>query len=424
MGVVARRAWPRPAWAWCMSLLLLAPTAASAQQSLTVAAFPDVDKAVRAALPAWKRLHPDVEIKLVVRQYADHHTAMTTALSTSVYLPDVMALEVNYVGRFAQGMGLDDLSKPPYDMRPLADRYVPYALAQATNRRGQIVAAPSDIGPSTLLYRADLLARAGLNEAELTRDMDSYIAAGKKIKLATGAYLLSHAREMKDLLIRVGIQPGQGLYFDKDSNVLVNSPRFERAFRLAREVRRNQLDAKTLWWSTDWSEGLRRGTQATLLAGAWMAGHLSNWIAPATTGLWRAAQLPEGLYAADGGSFFAIARGAPAANKQLAWEFIKLMTLDRTVQLDAFKRINAFPALVSTFDDPFFDEPIPFLGGEPARQLWREAARHITAVTVHKQDAFAAEVIDTELDKVLTQDKDIATALADAERLLRKRAHR
>jgi multiple sugar transport system substrate-binding protein len=43
---------------------------------------------------------------------------------------------------------------------------------------------------------------------------------------------------------------------------------------------------------------------------------------------------------------------------------------------------------------------------------------------VHKQDAFAAEVIDTELDKVLDQGKDITTALADAARLLEKRARR
>jgi len=55
---------------------------------------------------------------------------------------------------------------------------------------------------------------------------------------------------------------------------------------------------------------------------------------------------------------------------------------------------------------------------------WREATRHTVAVSVHKQDAFALEVIDTELDKVLDQGKDIRTALADAARLLAKRAQR
>jgi multiple sugar transport system substrate-binding protein len=48
----------------------------------------------------------------------------------------------------------------------------------------------------------------------------------------------------------------------------------------------------------------------------------------------------------------------------------------------------------------------------------------ITAVSVHKQDSFADEVINTELDKVLDRGKDVATALADAHRLLARRAHR
>ena len=51
----------------------------------------------KAALPIWQQLHPDVEVRIVSRQYADHHTAMTTALSTSVLLPDAMALESSLI---------------------------------------------------------------------------------------------------------------------------------------------------------------------------------------------------------------------------------------------------------------------------------------------------------------------------------------
>jgi multiple sugar transport system substrate-binding protein len=407
-----------------LAVCTLAPAAAPAQQLLTVAAYPAVDKIVEAAIPAWQKLHPNVGIKVVSRQFADHHTAMTTALSTRFHLPDVMALEVGYVGRFAQGGGLDDLRQPPYDIGKVAALWAPYAVAQATGRSGAIVAAPADIGPGTLLWRADVLARAGVTEAELTASWDSYVAAGVKLKLATGAYLLAHARDMKDILIRTGIEPGEGLYFDKDSRVLVTSPRFVRAFELAREIRRHKLDARVSIWSNEWSEGFKRGTLATQMSGAWMAGHLSNWLAPDTKGLWRASQLPEGAFVAYGGTFFAIARGAPAANKGLAWEFIRMLTLDRALQLAAFKSQDAFPALLSTYDDPFFEQPLPFLAGQPARSLWREATRHIGAVTVHKQDAFASEVIDTELDKVLDQGKAIPLALADAARLLQRRARR
>jgi multiple sugar transport system substrate-binding protein len=417
-----RREAARPWLAIALSALLL--TDASAQQTLTIAAFPAVDEIVRAAIPHWKRTHPTVDIKVVSRQFSDHHTAMTTALSTSFYLPDVMALEVGYVGRFAQGGGLEDLSRPPYNIRQFQARYVPYAFAQATNRKGAVVAAPTDIGPGTLLYRTDVLAKAGVSEAEMTQSWDSYVAAGAKIKSSTGAYLMAHARDMKDIAIRTGVRPGEGLYFDNQSNVLVTSPRFVRAFELARKVRQQKLDARVSAWSNEWSEGFKRGTIATQMTGAWLAGHLSNWLAPNTKGLWRAAQLPEGAFAAYGGTFFAIARGAPAANKALAWEFIQMMTLNRELQLGAFKSQDAFPALLETYDDPFFELPITFLGDQKARIGWRAAVSKITAVDVHKQDAFADEVINTELDKVLDRGKDIATALADAQRLLQQRAHR
>jgi multiple sugar transport system substrate-binding protein len=397
---------------------------APAQTVLTVAAYPATDKIVEAAIPAWKKLHPNVDIKVVSRQFADHHTAMTTALSTSFYLPDVMALEVGYVGRFAQGGGLEDLTRPPYDIARFEPLFVPYAYQQARSRSGAVVGAPADIGPGTLLYRTDLLKRANVTEAELTQSWQSYVDSGIRIKAATGAYLLAHAREMKDILIRTGVGPGEGLYFDKDSRVLVNSPRFARAFELARKVRQNRLDARVSAWSNEWSEGFKRGTLATQMSGAWLAGHLGNWLAPGTKGMWRAAQLPEGAWAAYGGTFFSIPRGAPAAHKPLAWEFIRFMTMERERQLAAFKSQDAFPALLSVYEDAFFELPIDFLGGQDARVLWRTAARKVTAVSVHKQDSFAGEVIDTELDKVLDRGKDIATALADAERLLAKRAKR
>ncbi|MBK3018581.1 hypothetical protein FKK32_28935, partial [Klebsiella pneumoniae] len=58
--------------------------------TLTVAAFPAIDEIVRSALPAWRALHPEVEVKVVSREVNDHHTAMTTELSTAKGLPDVM----------------------------------------------------------------------------------------------------------------------------------------------------------------------------------------------------------------------------------------------------------------------------------------------------------------------------------------------
>lgn len=406
------------------ALPALSPARASERRTLTVAAFPLVDEIARAAIPAWQRLHPEVELKILSRQYSDHHTAMTTALSTAVALPDVMALESSFVGRFAQGGGLEDLRHSAYGVERFRSQLVPFAYDQAVARSGAMVAMPADIGPGTMLYRQDVLAKAGVAEAELTGTWERYVAAGARIKAATGAYLIAHVQEIKDIIIRSGLKPGEGLYFDTESRVLVNSPRFERAFEVALQARRQGLDARVSAWSNDWAEGFKRGRLATELSGAWLVGQLNNFIAPSTSGLWRAAPLPEGGTAAYGGAFYAMPRRIAPERKALAWDFMQLMTLDPQRQLQAFKDFDAFPSLLAAHDDAFFNEPLPFLGGQRARQLWRDAARRITALPVHKQNQFAEEVVQTELDKVLTRNKPIRTALADAERLLQRRALR
>jgi multiple sugar transport system substrate-binding protein len=155
-----------------------------------------------------------------------------------------------------------------------------------------------------------------------------------------------------------------------------------------------------------------------------MSGQMANWVAPDTRGLWRAAQLPGQTFVSYGGTFYAVPRRAAPEKKAMAWDLIQLLTLDPELQLAAFKSQDAFPALLATHDDPFFDQPLPFLGGQKARLLWRDAARRISATQVHKQNNFADEVISTELDNVLDRGKAIAQALADAEHLLQRRAHR
>jgi multiple sugar transport system substrate-binding protein len=395
---------------------------AQAQTTLTVAAFPAVDKIVKSAIPGFKKQFPNVEIKVVGREYADHHNAMVTSLATGTGLPDVMAVELGFLGRFAEGKTLEDLSKPPFNGSQYKSRFVAFTIPLATNSTGELAAIPTDIGPGTLFYRDDLMKKAGVSEKDLTASWESYIEAGKKIKSATGAYLLAGANDIQRIVIRTGLKDGEGVFFDKNNKVLVDSPRFLKSFELAKQVRDAKLDAKIGAWSNEWSEGFKRGTIATQMMGAWLGGHLQNWLAPNTKGLWRAADLPGGAYGSWGGTFYAIPK--KGQNKEMAWEFIKYMTLNKDVQLAAFKSEDAFPALLDAQNDPFYEQGVEFFGGQKARLIWRNAVPKIPAIDVAKHDSVAEEVIATELDKVLEQGKDIKTALADAKALIERRARR
>ncbi len=402
----------------CLLTAALAAKVASAA-TLNVAAYPAVDEIVRAAIPAWKLIHPDVDIVITSREFNDHHTAMTTALATRSHLPDVMVVEVGFLGRFANSGGLFDLSRAPFNATQFTDRFVPYTIPQATARNGALTGLPGDIGPGTLFYRLDLLQKSDVTVAQLTASWDSFVTSGKKIKAATGAYLVADARNLKDVIIRAGLKPGEGIYFDTQDRVLVGTPRFHRAFELARQIRRERLDGKVQDWTGDWSQSLRSGGVATQMMGAWLGGHLASWLAPETKGLWRASELPEHTNIAWGGTFYTIP--TKAAQPKLAFEFIQMLTLQRERQLAAFRAQDAFPSLLEAQDDNFFAQPVAFLGGQLARQLWRDEAAKIRPIPVNKLDSIANEIVNTALDKVLNDDMPIADALAEANRFLEYR---
>lgn len=402
----------------------LVTAAAPAQQRLTVsvATFPDLDRAAKAALPRWNKLHPEIEIKVVSLQYADHHTAMATALATGSGLPDVVAVDFRFIGKFAEAGGFEDLLQAPYNAGPLREKFVRFTVPQATNTKGELVALPADIGPGTLLYRKDIAEKAGVSEAELTQSWESYIEAGKKIKAKTGAYLLADAADIRDIVIRSGLKDGEGIFFDRAGKVLVDSPRFVRAFELGRAARLAGLDNKAVAWTNEWAAGFKQNRIATQMMGAWLAGHLKNWLAPDATGLWRSALLPGATYASYGGSFYAIPK--KAQHKAAAWQFLQFMTLDKETQLESLRVLDSFPALAEAHASPVMDEPIAYLGGQKARLLWKDIAAKVPAIVVNKHDAMATDVMRDEFENVVSHGKDIAKALADARTQIERRARR
>ena len=399
-----------------------ASSAIAQKTTLTVATFPDLDRAAKAAVPRWNALHPNTEIKIVSLQYADHHTNMTTALATGSGLPDVMAVDLRYLGKFAEAGGFEDLLKAPFNAAPMREKFVGYTTLQATNSKGELVALPADIGPGTLLYRKDILEKAAVTEADLTQSWESYVEAGKKIKAKTGAYLLADAADIRDIVIRSGLKNDEGVYFDRSNRVLVESPRFQRAFELGLKARQAGIDAKVVAWTNEWSTGFKQNRIATQMMGAWLAGHLKNWLAPETAGLWRAAGLPGGTYASYGGSFYAIPK--KAQHKAAAWQFIEFMTLNKETQLESLRVLDSFPALIEAHAAPMMDEPVAFLGGQKARVLWRDIAAHVPAIPVNKYDAMATDIIRDEFENVVTKGKPVKAALADARALIERRSRR
>ena len=265
-----------PVWVG-LSLFMCLSATSGAQTVLTVAAYPAVDEIIKAALPEWQKKHPQIHVKVVGREYADHHTAMTTALAASSGLPDVMTIEYGYLGRFSQSGGLENLAAEPYRADLKAERFVSYAWQQGQHDRLGQTAIPSDIGPGALFYRQDIVQKAQVKPEQLSGRWEDLIEAGKQIKARTGVYLVAHSRDIKDIVIRSGLGTGEGIYYNEQGQSVVGtSPRFRRAFELAKQVRQEGLDAKVNAWSNEWGESLKRGNVAVQMMGGLAGGALAK----------------------------------------------------------------------------------------------------------------------------------------------------
>ena len=386
---------------------------------IRVDGFPPFDTHFDKQIPIFNESNPDIAITYQMNDHGDHHKKLTTNLATQSGAGDVVIVDVSFIGAFINAGGFVNLSEAPYSAEQFKDGFVSYAWNQGQGSDGNQYGMPIDIGPGVMYYRRDVLESVGGDIDGIINDWDAYIEYGRQLK-DKGVYLIADAGDVARIIVRTTLQDGEGLFFDAEGNSLVTSDRFVNAFTLAKQIRDEGLDGQIGAWTGEWYDGFKNGTVATQLSGAWLLGHLQNWMAPDTAGLWGASDLPGGIYGSWGGSFLAIP--AQSENPEEAWEFIKYLTTQQGPQIDSLRDLGAFPVLTSTYGDPAFDEPLEFLNGQKARQLFAEVAQKVPAVTPMKGDLIAEDVVmNGALAEVLNDGKDIMQALQDAERLLKRR---
>lgn len=397
--------------------LSLVSTANAAGGDVRFDGFPDFDSSLKVILPAFEK-QTGIKVDYLMNNHGDHHTKLTTNLATGSGAGDVVAVDVEKIGPFVASGGLVNLSEK-YGADKYAEYFAPYAWAQGKGADGSVYAIPVDLGPGVMYYRTDIFKKEGVTADTAITDWDAYIALGQKLK-KDGVFLIASAADVAQTIIYTTVPDGEGLYFDKDGNSVVTSDRFVKAFTVAKTIRDNGLDARITAWSNEWYEGFKKGTFATQLSGAWLLGHLKNWIAPDTTGNWAVSNLPDGIYGSWGGSFLSIPKQSKQQDK--AWELIKYMTVNPDTQLSAFATIAAFPSNITTYGDPLFDQPIEFLGGQKARQVFANVAKNIKPVQASKGDTVARSIIlENALMQVLDEGKEIKAALAEADLLIKRR---
>ena len=386
---------------------------ANAETPLTVAVYPGLDEAVKIAIPLYKKLHPEVEIQLVSQGYEEHHKAMEKALYSGIGQPDVMGVDSRYVAGFDKTGRLENLLLLPYGSwryHKLFHRAVALIPSEEDQRYMQ-----ASVSPKTLLYREDLLHQAGLSEKDLTGSWEAFIEAGKKLKAATGACLVSDAAEIVDLYVRDQTEEKQGLYrkhaksCTKPDNI--RPPVFTKAFELALAASQAGINCGISSGSNEWREGLKQGKFASLFINV---SDLGKVLSSNDQDPWRVAQLPGNSFVLGGGDFYAIPSNA--LHKEKAWDFIKLLTMDARVQTQWALKTGVFPALLEAQTPELMNQPMVFLGGQTARKIWQTSLKKAKVLLLDPHTSLElqeVEVFQSELYYVLSGEKTIQSVIEE-----------
>ena len=328
---------------------------------------PDIQDQVDLFEKQYPKIHVKVEN---VGQGLDHYAKVRTA-SKAGNGPDVVQLEYQFISSFALSGELLDLT--PYGAADIADDYVPWVWKQGVVN-DQILAIPQDSGPMGNLYREDILTAAGITEPPAT--WDDYKTAAEAVRAKTDSYISNMAPSQGagwlGLLWAAGIKP---FAYDGDKGVTinVNSPEAKKVMAYWQDMIQNDLVSTDPDFTDEWYAGLNQGKYAGWLTAAWAPVFLSGAAAD-TSGLWRAAPLPQWdpskpASGNQGGSADAVLKGSK--NPIAAYELAKWINNAQEPALLFATKQHFFPTAVSVLKDPkFVDDQPDFYGGQKVNELF------------------------------------------------------
>ncbi|HZS89787.1 MAG TPA: extracellular solute-binding protein [Chloroflexota bacterium] len=129
-----------------------------------------------AQVAAFNKVYPNIKVKQQATAYVPATASLSAHLVTGVGVPDgIFFIEDQYYGTYAAN--LFDLTKW---VEPYASKIAPYKLAVA-KQGGKIVAVPWDLDPAFLIYRIDIVEKAGVDVSKI-KTYDDLIKAAQTVK--------------------------------------------------------------------------------------------------------------------------------------------------------------------------------------------------------------------------------------------------
>ena len=361
-----------------------------------------------ALVEAFESTHEDIDIETTIIPPDQYWTVMSAGLPAGS-APDVFWLACDRAPALIDAGVI--LNLQDYAERDSVDlEKFPDALKSFFTADGEIYAIPKDYDTINIFYNKELFDKAGLEYPQNGWTWDDMLAMAQKLTVpATDGgqtqYGIVAARNVQSSVYNF-MYSNNGAFCSEDGKeILINSPEDLEALTYLSDMmfkykvspdgaEQQEIGASTMFDS---------GMAAMIPDGSWMAMHYSEVLGDKV----GVVQMPvkERSACVMAGTGFAAA--AQTKYPEQAWEFLKFLATQEAQEMQATRVIPAYEGAAQAYVDQ-----LPNMDA----QTMVDAAE--TAVPYPFTDKNGPEVeaaFDEQLQHIWLTNKDVATALADAQ---------
>lgn len=377
---------------------------------------------LKAAIPAFQALYPDVEIDVQdVGNPAIWDKITTGMAANGAGLADILNIGIDYMGNYVEKFPGQLIDLRDFGADDLASDFPAGAWKSGSGADGEVYGIPYEVNATGFFYRVDLFEQAGI-DFDSIETWDDLLQAGVAIKEKTGASLftMDKAATVADSAglwqLLTGLQ--SSFYYNADGDIVMNNDAGVRSLEIIKQA--NDLgivaDVPGSW---DNLMTTIRGERdvATLSAGGWLAGVIEDE-APAMAGKWAVARPPAvtegGLTAAvNGGTYLSVPTSSK--NQKTAWEFIKFALGTFEGQELVYAGGGMFPGYLPFIQSEGFSAPSDYYNGQRVNDIFISELVQDTPVVNYTSDyPQALKAYDDAQTRVLLSGADPKEALDQA----------
>jgi len=369
---------------------------------LTVWGWAGTYEGIRAMVPKFNAVYPNITVEITEQGYDDIHTNLLNAIVSGTGAPDICAIDCLKLWNYTDGLA--DLTAQASQLK---DLFVEPTFSVGSFR-GKFYGISTDSEPMGLFYRSDLWEKYGIQPEKIQTWADLAAASNHLAEATNGDLYLYHMNSgIDDLFEILALQAGfPGFYFSEDdTRVVVDDPKLIAAAETmkqlwdAKAVLRNPVGGSA---EAELTSSLKNGKLISqIIAPAWYPLDLESKI-PEQSGKWRLMRAPA---LQPGGKRIGYAWPTvtvipqQSQLKEFAWELAKMSLIGDGAKA-LYNEAHILPAYRPLMDE-IKDQPAEYFGGQKINQIWMDIATDTPPVTFGYGFDEAGTIIGAQLQEIL-----------------------